>query len=146
MERQRATPKPEDTDSKLVSNSPDLEMIFPDESWESERKKPEFQSIYHHIKQFRRVLQDRRDTIAAQEGRTFAHTTYDNAYRLVSAAYFLLASTDYISQSGSPSDFASTTSAELRGEFVREIKAVLDSLGIDPQELSQKLPSSPDWQ
>lgn len=135
MERYLTLSSPETTTASHSQTS--SEILFPEDTWEIEKRTPEFQSIYRQVKQFCGLLRDQRDTVEASEGRTFSRNTYDNAHRLVSAAYFLLANADDISTSGRPANIASNTSIELRAEFAQEIKAVLDSLGIDLQELGR---------
>ena len=124
MERP-AAPPPE------AAHQPEPEILFPDELWEGEKRSREFQALYRQIKH----LRDRCDSLKSDQGKTFAQTTYHNAYHLISAAYFLLANADDISHSGRPMANPAPVSAELRAEFIQEIKQVLNSLGIEPQDL-----------
>lgn len=148
MEKQ-SPPQPLDSPSLepgKTTNRPKPEIVFSEEIWSNEQRTPEFQSIYRQIKEMRRVLKNRREVVEASEGETFATTTYDNAYRLVSAAYFLLSDADDVNRGNSPSNANLSRQQQAKAEFLNEISQVLDSLGIQPQELRQapKLPLSTD--
>lgn len=135
---ERSSPVSASEVSGGTSTQAENDILFPDELWEAEKRNPEFQALYRQIKQFTQVLKERRDVIEAGEGNTFAYATYDNAYKLVSAAYFLLANPDDISSGGRPANAASNASVEFRAEFLTTLGEVINSLGIDPQELHSK--------